>query len=469
MSTPTRTRSRLADGALVLAALVITVLFAGADKPLWIDEFLHFAMAGMNLADALHTIWATTSGDGVNWGQTGAYFLLDYALGSVFGASTIALRMPSILAAFALLMSAVMFLRLNGLSRWYQGLVLMAFAGQGSIMYYAGEARPYMPMASFAVASLVYYRFPLDRRRTWLARCFGIYGVVIGSVFHPYYVLFLPIVLGFSFWRARRDGSTELTRSDVVRFAQPTLVIPGLALFIAVGALTWLKSRTNMDYDTLEYAGSLSGLAHDFYSTHLPIVFLLGSFTASFVSPTLEWFTPELLTAPLFLVVLTVLPLARPRWRPALTPPVVLLWLGLGTTVALSLMSYWQHYWILARQWLGGIAFATIAIVWFLGELAGVATRENSRFWQGLVIAFVGVLIAVSTVVVAGRAQRLLSWNQAWSQFENDQRTRQELVDATMQNGDWVYLGNMNVVRGGPVWPEVAEYYGVTRTPTVTP
>ncbi len=59
------TRARLADVGLVVLAAFITIVNSGFSKPLWIDEYLHFAMGSLTFTEAIEVI-AKTTGDGVN-------------------------------------------------------------------------------------------------------------------------------------------------------------------------------------------------------------------------------------------------------------------------------------------------------------------------------------------------------------------------------------------------------------------
>lgn len=455
------TKSSLADFGLVVAGLAITALYAGWGRPLWIDEFVQFAMGGMDLGEALQTIWNTTGGRGVNWGQTGIYYFLDYLLGSLFGASLFAVRLPSIVAAFMMLMSAILFLRLCGISRVWQAVMLLAFVGQSSLMYYTGEARPYMPMASFTVAALAYYRFPLYRRRSWFARGIGVYALIIGSVFHPYWIIFLGVVLVFSIWCAVRSGTLTRSWSAFARFLNPALLVPGVALYFLVAATTWLKSRTSMSYDPFEFVGSTAGWVRTMFGTHLPILYLPPIFEIPYRAPQLEWLNPTRVLALVVLLLMTVLPIASIRLRRSIAPPAVLLWAGVMTTVVLSVLSYSQGYWIVQRQWLGGISLVTVAVVWFFAELTQSAALRRSWLWKVPGILFVLVVASSAFTAISGELSRISNRGASWVSIEAEDRSRAELVEYTRSTRDWVYLANVNIARGGGVWREVAGYYGV--------
>src|SRR5580704_8044790 len=85
-ASPSRPHARL-NLIAVAFACVIAVIFEGDfTRPIWIDEFVQFAFGSLSsTGEALNLIFTTVTG--VNRGQTGVYFLLDYWLLHIFGAS----------------------------------------------------------------------------------------------------------------------------------------------------------------------------------------------------------------------------------------------------------------------------------------------------------------------------------------------------------------------------------------------
>ena len=98
MSTNSLTRlDYLWMSGLLLLCLTMILLYGPFGRPIWIDEFLHFAVGSHNSTrEVWETIRRTTVE--VNHGQTGFYILLDYWLMKLFGANLLALRVPSILS-----------------------------------------------------------------------------------------------------------------------------------------------------------------------------------------------------------------------------------------------------------------------------------------------------------------------------------------------------------------------------------
>lgn len=127
--------SRLYPVVVVLLITTVVVLYGGWSKPIWIDEYNLFAMGSLTFPEMISVLWEST-GSGLNWGQTGAYYVADWFLLNIFGANEWALRAPSILSAAILLAAAVSFMRLNAANRVWQLRTILAFAGQSTLFYY---------------------------------------------------------------------------------------------------------------------------------------------------------------------------------------------------------------------------------------------------------------------------------------------------------------------------------------------
>jgi hypothetical protein len=107
---------KFSDASMWVVAVFVTIAYSGFGKPIWIDEFLHFAFGAMGTSEAL-TVLNRSLGAGVNWGQTPTMFILDHILLANFGANLWVLRLPSAIAGFVMIMLAVYFLRLRGIGK----------------------------------------------------------------------------------------------------------------------------------------------------------------------------------------------------------------------------------------------------------------------------------------------------------------------------------------------------------------
>ncbi len=161
-------------------------------------------------------------------------------------------------------------------------------------------------------------------------------------------------------------------------------------------------------------------------------------------------------------IVISFLAMISRKKYPNIEFAAVLIWIGISSSFLLALLSYVQSYWILQRQWVGGMAITTVAIIWALGIVMSS--------YKGIGFTRVPILVASAAIAtiafnsanaLIGAVQSISHSSDAWSTYDADKRSVEELVTATRQSGDWVYLGNMNIARGGPVWREVSEYYGI--------
>ncbi len=436
-------KRRLAlDAGLWALGAVILTSYAGLWRLIWLDEFLHFAMGGMTFEYALKTIDYTTIE--VNHGQTGVYMLLDWALLQVFGASSIALRLPSLASAALLLAAAVTFFRLRGYGYLWQYLVLLSLAAHSFLMFFTGEARPYMPLAAASVAVLTYYQYAIaDRRRPW-PLVLGISGVIGGALFHPYIVYMIAVLLPFSVWVAVRDRRISWSLAKVVRFANLPLLVTGGVAFLVVGQLTWMRRVLSFGYDPLELmANSWSYTIQRAFVNH---------FADGSTSP---WWI-------LGLMGLTTAAIIFARFSPFsnLLPPLVLVGLGLGTSITVSALSAFRSYWILERQWVAGIALVAIGSVWFFAELRYSARISRSRLLAIPVYAFVAVTVASASLNLADQLQATNDRRIEYKQFESETRPLEELrPEQINQDNDFIYAANVNISRGGPVWPMFIDWY----------
>jgi len=441
---PTNPYGRRLWPELGLWALGTLILFlnSGLWRPVWFDEFLHFAMGGMTLDYALKTVDYTTIE--VNHGQTGVYMLLDWVLLQVFGASAIALRLPSLIAAGLLLAAAVTFLRRRGFGYGWQYIVLLAFAGHTALIWFAGEARPYMPLAAASVAVLAYYQYDLaSRRRPW-PLILGIAGVCGGALLHPYIVYVIALLVPISIWVAIRDGRLTWSVRAVIRFANPVLLGAGTVLFLVIGQLTWMRRVLSFDYDPLALMGNSwahtidRGVVDHFAGTNTSWPWVAG----------------------LALLTLIALAVARFQCSRDILPPLVLILIGLATSITVSSLSVLRTYWILERQWVAGIAVVAVGCTWFFAEVLKSARRSKSRALA--VPAYVFLVLTASTAVFAMVAQAQVMNDQrvAYSQFVNETRTMDELRPEQLNEDDaFIYAANVNIARGGPVWTMYVDWY----------
>lgn len=433
-------RSVLETGVLIGVGLLIIAVYASFSRPMWIDEYAHFALGGLSPGEAMSTIVATT-GTGINQGHTGVYLLMDYWLLQVFGANLVALRLPSLLSTALLLFSAVMFMRAKGFGFAWQLVMLVAFAGQASVLYYTGEARPYMPLAAACVATLAYYAIPLTQRSRWIPRCIGILGIIGGAVSHPYFAVMGLAIAVFSLWEAGLLNHIRRQRREIVRFLNPWLVLPAVYLYILVGVLSWAKGRPNNPVDPWFWFGSASNAAQSFVTTNWELFVPAWAPSAWAVS-----------LAFVGLVIIVVLS----GWSRA-RGPIVLAAVSVGSSLVLVGASVAGAYWVFMRQWISGAALVTVAMVWLLAT-----AWADGRDRPGRRAVVLGLVVMVCLSAASGLSFTLGrndEYRQEWAAIARAPSIPKVTVADAPDNDDWVLLGNLNVAEGGPVWRSAAEYY----------
>ena len=139
------TVAEIADRALGVLACVVGIaglgLYSQYRHPIWIDEFLHFALGAFpSPADAWQVIRRSILS--FNFNQTGIYMMADFWLLKLFGASAFALRLPSMLSAAWLLVSAASLFAVRGFGNLWKLAAVLAILAQASLMVYAGRRAP---------------------------------------------------------------------------------------------------------------------------------------------------------------------------------------------------------------------------------------------------------------------------------------------------------------------------------------
>jgi len=422
----------LAVGSLIA---VVLALYASLFRPMWFDEFVQFALGGMQPAEAMQAILDTT-GSGLNQGHTGVYLATDYWLLQVFGANLVALRLPSIVTGAITLVAAATVIRVRGFGPVWQSLVVVALGAQWAVMYYAGEARPYMPLVASCIATLAYYQYrEQERHRAWV-RTLGIVGIILGAVSHPYFGMMALAIGAFCLWE---QGVMRQPWRRWVAFANPWLVVPGIALYTVVGALTWGKARPDDDHDPWYWFGGPAPAWEEFVRTH-----------------SLAWQPIELpwALAVAILIISAVALTVAAGWA-VTRAPLALMALGLVSSAAVTYASIRGDYWVFTRQWVVGLALVTIGWVWLLAACwRGIPA--GSRWGRVLVTSLSAVVVAAGVLQLVEQAAKNRFEYSAWDDYLGSAPPSRP-TDGSAD--DWVRYGNHNVRLGGPVWPDMADYY----------
>ena len=430
----------------ILASAYILAAYSSFTRPIWIDEFLHFAFGShrstsetwQSISDTLPTF---------NFGQTGFHMLVNYWTLHHFGASSFLMRLPSLLAAGLLLFSSVQIaIRLRFGPAWTL-LLLASYFCQQNLMHYAGEARPYMPLAASVMGMLAFYLIPSEER-TLLTRLLGAFSISLGAIFHPYFAFYWLLLAILTFIFQETHLTWRLIFSGFIRHCDPLISAPAAIAYLLLAKLTWLKGTPDFQMDPFQWIKG-DGLFTTF------------SQIAHFQ------FLGKAHPAPFFFIGAVLLASAIPRVRHnphfrRLAPPIALLVLALGISLFLSAASYHRNYWILPRQWVASQAICCLAVIWFAREIGELA-RTQWRYLHIPILGLIGYLLLqtapsiyrAKAVDVAARAHVLM--------HPVESANRPEVIEPTLVpvgNDEWVALANQNIKAGGPVWAIFRKFYG---------
>jgi hypothetical protein len=412
---------------LTLLAIAILALYSSWGRPLWLDEYLHFVFGGF---DSIGDAWAAIQGSttNINHGQTGFYMIIDFALLKTFGANLFMMRLPSLLSGALLLFSAALFLRRKNLGVVAIAAAFLLLLAQPNLMYFAGEARPYMPMVASSMAALAYFSTDRETRATRGMRILGWGSMIWGALMMPYYVLYLPVIALTAFMIAKVNGE----KPQFIKFINLPLQITSVILGTGISAFTWLQDSPHFSRDP--------------WLTIRPLV---DSITA-----------PQLIGL-IFLGALVVFTIwqglihatNRAKLEKQLAASTLLILVMLAMSILFAALSLSQSYWILPRQFVASQAIITIAVVWLLGS----ALLANPRRYKTAIAA----LFALGITLGAGRAT--INQIDSLRDWENNG------YPVAGNPGDGAFRGievgpaNQNVIDGGPVRPEFTVIYDEPR------
>lgn len=414
-------------------------------KPLWIDEVLHFVLGAYG---SVSEAWDVIRGSigFTNHNQTGAYMFADYFLLRLFGASPFWLRFPSLVAGLILYGGALQLFAVWGLPRHWRFLGCLALFASEGVMSFVSEARPYLPLAAAAVATLAWYSTEPKDRKGFHVRFLGAAGVIGGALVHPYYPVYgvAACVLGYADRLAM--GRIQVGRKAIAAHASPWLAAAGALCWIGLGAATWMVNRRVFDLDPLHWfrADGIVGprFAMSWVAAHF-------SFLVVPKASWLAWFAAAGL-------IILGWGAVRDKRREAVGPALLLVG-GLALSALTIWLSWRARYWIAPRQWIASEAFVTLACV----RLAFVLTPRRPARLDYLPAILVAVCVgwnAWTAGRVAVREYREAAIVFSYPVPARPARPAPDLASAT--NEEWVALANLNCTAGGSVWPVFRRFYG---------
>jgi hypothetical protein len=438
----------LQTATLWLGCTLVVLLYGSLGRPIWIDEFLHFATGSFDSTAAAWSAIAQSTAN-VNHGQTGIYMLVDYWLLTLFGADLVALRAPSLISAFLLCLFTAKALQIRGHSFSWQALAVFVMGSQSYLMYYAGEARPYMPLAMSCIGTAVYALATAPQRDNLSIKLVGIFSIISGVLMHPYFALYWLSLFIFGFWFSWFNGQFRFTIKDITTYLNVPLCVVGTAIYFLLASQTWLTGSPEFNRDPFEYISRA-----DFYRLFVwhQSTFMgfpdRGEklFAVSAVGPLIYFFLP---------------PRFKTLCRPMI-PPMVLIDLALLLTSLISLASYYQHYWILTRQWVGSIALIALAFTWLCAEIVSVVTRALPR-QHARWVKYAGFLLILLYCWRSNAFNSTHRWHTLVDYFKQDiaheVRSPPDSISCPITPEQWVDLANQNLRSQMSVWPIFKFYY----------
>ncbi len=440
--------------SIPISAYILTV-YSSFTRPIWIDEFLHYALGShRSTADAWQSISATLPN--LNHGQTGIHMLLDFWLLHYFGASAFVLRLPSLIAAAFLLFSMVQIaLRLRFNLGWTL-LLLAAIFTQQSLMYFAGEARPYILLAAAVTGTLAFYLTPVEQRARWNRVC-GAIAIFIGVLFHPYFPVYWLALAVYTWAIHAQPFTARSILPDFIRHCDAWLSIPAAIVCLVLAKYTWMSGSPDFHMDPFHYLRNdrNNGFLSTFIVLHFE--FLRQAYLYIVASVALG----------LGLLVAVLPTNGRSAVCLRLVPPLALLALALGMSLFFSAISYFREYWILPRQWVASMALCCLGVIWLAREItASLPPKFHllARPMTGIVGFFVLFLC-----VIPVHQKKASDVNAVWQTVIHGPPPKASAAPPTTDtvqtsyqaknNDEWVRLANENIASGGSVWPVFRNYY----------
>lgn len=420
---------------MIIGTVIILALYSPLTKPLWIDEFLHFALGSHHsTSEAWNSI--VTSIPTINHGQTGVYMMLNYWTMKLFGANLFLLRLPSLLsAAFMILSYSRIALRLKFGPLWLSVLFLFIIF-QTNLISYANEARPYMPLAAATAGVLAFYMVRSSERNL-VDRCWGAIAIGLGVISHPYFAVYWFMLALFTFFQQgiprKAFVKAFLKHCDLLISVPATLVFFGLAKF------TWLLGSPEFHMDPFFWIRP-AGILNTFMQ--LAHFQFLGPF----------WIT-LIVMASVYITLLLYPGLRNSDSFRQIFSPLCLILCALAISALLGYVSYLRDYWVLPRQWMASMGLCCFAVTWLLVSVS----RWLRTLWSPLqsiplLVILLGVAPSEGTRVHNERVR-------AWAPTDPVQMDISARENVPKNNDEWVALANANLHEGGPVWLVFREYY----------
>ena len=311
-----------------------------------------------------------------------------------------------------------------------------------------------MPLVAGVLGVLAYYSLTDEQRRKPAGRAIGWGSVLIGVLFHPYFLLYWPVIAVFTAWEKAWVQHQRVNVRQLVQHANPKLLIVGASIGLILALATWLRGNIEQSVPWDQWLGS-----------PLPTEILTALFWPFFDSGWLG----ALSAAILVLLLLA----ARPGSRgvsPA--PALVLIGLAAALTLVVSAASILAEFWVFPRQWVASQALVLVALPWLASTLLAARKPGRAIRWAALWLAAFLLLPAVITTGL-WKVSQLWQWNTNPQTAPFAELSEGELAGLLNEGGfpsnrTWMEFSQANLLQGGNVWPTLGRYYTDMDWSTIT-
>ena len=415
--------------------LLLSVIFSGFNRPMWIDEYLHFALAGVPWSQAFDLMTLTNAN--VNHGQTWFHQILSIATLNTLGAGTMGLRLVSWVSTVIMLVALYALLRTFSVPPLLRLLLAGILVAIPTTAFELGNSRSYIfLMAATAVSAWVLFSTMISKKTTPFLLLAFTGAVLLGAMSHPYFPVVLAGLIA-ALLMAQYLMTRNLSFFREKRITALLLISTAAGMLsVLVGYLTWMRGSPDFSgVDPYEWLP----VGQEFFLTTTALFFGAVIAVGVFIAVTKNKSTIR-------------------QIEPKLAAGLTLVILGIGLSLFFSWVSISREYLVLPRQWLPGIMLFSLGATLLMAHiLVGAKTRNAFRAQ----IALVAVLTTLALGIGIGRELSAIQLNsQYWSELGTNQ-----LREALTKPGDFFSIaGNLNIKCGGVVWPEHSVFYSSQTT-----
>jgi hypothetical protein len=423
--------------------LLISSLFLLTNpfKLIWFDEFLQFAYGSLGNLNEFFSV-AVNSAKDINHNQTGVYSLLNFILLQNFDVNLFSLRGPSFLAGALIVLLLYYYLKsTNQFSINLNFVYLMFMLSFYSIFQFMAEGRPYIILSATCFGIFVYL-YSLHVHHISFKKIF-IASVIFGSLFHPYFFLYLVLLsfIFFIFFKSQRQTKEELF------FLLGNNIISGI-IYVFLYLNVWGDNSVDFsDFDPFKFTGG--------FLYYVPMLFA-GNFSPVTISQLNSGSVAFLISSlsvifyVAFLTLLFIL-IFKNKFNSIIKLNIYLILVTFLFSIFLSIVSLYFNYWVLTRQWVGSIIIIVFCLVNIMIELF----KDRS--------SFILKRMTVSCIILLVIFQNMYYIHMNLSNYNIKSQIDKSLIlkDYSSPNNidDFIELSNINLTLGGSIYPQFRNFY----------